>query len=467
MRIGQRPGFWLPFIAALAIVVSALGPGAAAAAELPTAVVPPPAGKGKPREAAPVDLAALGYVEEEFFVSGKANIYQYAASGRPVVKTPDVDYTTRILVRRPADPRRFSGVVWFETSHPQYGIDFVWSRTVDFAAANGDAVVSVAMRRGGASAIERLKAFDPVRYERINFPEEGLNWDVIAQTARLLRAKIPANPLAGYDVKRVYAQGWSGGGALLLIFIADGFHDRARMPGGRPVFDGYLVGEPSGYPRINALAQPLPADDARQKAPAMDVPAISLHTRPQEAHRRRADGDRPDDRYRVYEVAGAAHNNLRLPQVYRQGEGPLGAGCAFEVSRFPMHHVFKSTLAKLDAWAARGVTPPPSQRIALTPDGAPALDEHGNPMGGVRSTYLDVPTARYFANAPAAGGGPSCPQDGAQERFTREKLTALHQSKAAYLRRVEDRRAALVRGGWLLPADAREVQAEAARFEGF
>ena len=52
----------------------------------------------------PVDLPRLGYVEEEFFVSGTANVYDWAPDGALTVKTPNAPYTTRILVRRPADP---------------------------------------------------------------------------------------------------------------------------------------------------------------------------------------------------------------------------------------------------------------------------------------------------------------------------------------------------------------------------
>src|SRR5215813_1106260 len=53
------------------------------------------------------DLAKVGYVEEEYIVSGKSNVYDWAADGSVNVKTPDASYTTRILVRRPAN--RFSG----------------------------------------------------------------------------------------------------------------------------------------------------------------------------------------------------------------------------------------------------------------------------------------------------------------------------------------------------------------------
>ena len=52
----------------------------------------------------PQDLARRGYVEEEYLVSGKANVYQLAVhSGPAVVRTPDAPYTTRIIVRRPGE----------------------------------------------------------------------------------------------------------------------------------------------------------------------------------------------------------------------------------------------------------------------------------------------------------------------------------------------------------------------------
>ena len=51
----------------------------------------------------PQDLSKFGYIEEEFFVSGKANVYDFDSAGNVVVKSPDAPYTTRILVRRPAE----------------------------------------------------------------------------------------------------------------------------------------------------------------------------------------------------------------------------------------------------------------------------------------------------------------------------------------------------------------------------
>jgi hypothetical protein len=46
----------------------------------------------------PQDLARHGYVEEEYLVSGKANVYDWPQTGPAVVRTPGAPYTTRMLV---------------------------------------------------------------------------------------------------------------------------------------------------------------------------------------------------------------------------------------------------------------------------------------------------------------------------------------------------------------------------------
>ncbi|MGQ0433133.1 MAG: alpha/beta hydrolase domain-containing protein [Microthrixaceae bacterium] len=450
-------------LAVIALVVPVpASAGPANDGQLPTSVAPPPAGNGVPLASATVagapdavDLAAQGYVEEEFIVAGTANVYRYGADRAVEVDREGVPYATRILIRRPESPRRFSGNVHVETSHPQLGVNVVWSQTFEYLLANGDAYVSITTRRtnNGFSAIEGLKAFDPVRYAPLDFTEDGLNWDIIGQVGRLLKTETADNPLRDFDVERLYASGWSGGGALLLLYISDGFHDRARMPDGAPVFDGYLVGEPSGYPRINSTAPELPESDERQPVQPRDVPAISLHTRPQEEFRRRPDGDRRNDRYRVYEVAGAAHADVRAI-----GVGDVG--CTYEISRFPMHHLFKSTLERLDAWAAGDETPPRSKRLTLEGDGSAKLDDNGNPLGGVRTTYTEVPTARYVAENP---GGAACERfGGGQEPFPPEQLASLYESHDDYVRKVTRLAKRLERDGWLLPADARAVRDEAA-----
>src|SRR5258706_14568089 len=73
----------------------------------------------------PLDLAKAGYVEEEYLISGTANVYDWAADGKVSVKSPNAPYTTRILVRRPADAAKFSGTAIVEL--PNMARRFDWT----------------------------------------------------------------------------------------------------------------------------------------------------------------------------------------------------------------------------------------------------------------------------------------------------------------------------------------------------
>jgi len=75
------------------------------------------------------DLSKAGYIEEEYLVSGKANVYDWTADGTVSVKTPNAPYTTRILVRRPS--ARFSGTVVVELLFPARRFD--WSMMWGFS----------------------------------------------------------------------------------------------------------------------------------------------------------------------------------------------------------------------------------------------------------------------------------------------------------------------------------------------
>ncbi len=78
---------------------------------------------GPPR----VDFAGNGYVEEECFISGAANLYRYDDKWNRVLKQPDIPYTTRMILRRPTDHSKFSGNIQFECSHRLFGGTLAWS----------------------------------------------------------------------------------------------------------------------------------------------------------------------------------------------------------------------------------------------------------------------------------------------------------------------------------------------------
>jgi len=67
----------------------------------------------------PQNLKSLGYIEEEFLISGTSNVYDWP--GQASVRVANAPYTTRVLVRRPVSRSRFSGNVAVEMLNPIAG----------------------------------------------------------------------------------------------------------------------------------------------------------------------------------------------------------------------------------------------------------------------------------------------------------------------------------------------------------
>src|SRR5689334_18498787 len=70
----------------------------------------------------PLDLGRYGYIEEEYLLSGQARLFDWSSGAVPKVLGQG-PYTTRILVRRPKDPRRFNGTAIVEPFNPSTAVD--------------------------------------------------------------------------------------------------------------------------------------------------------------------------------------------------------------------------------------------------------------------------------------------------------------------------------------------------------
>ena len=97
----------------------------------------------------PCDLSSFGYVEEEFFQSGTANIYDETPDRKLTVTVPDAPYTTRLLVRRPERKEDFSGNVIIEILNASafFDIDRDWILPEDRDAMI-QSCVKIAKERG-------------------------------------------------------------------------------------------------------------------------------------------------------------------------------------------------------------------------------------------------------------------------------------------------------------------------------
>src|SRR5690606_6481607 len=184
-------------------------------------------------------------------------------------------------------------------------------------------------------------------------------------------------------------------------------------PTGGPIVDGFFVSATLGSAPVELT----------------DVPTIQMPTQFELASTnayRRPDSDTPENRFRIYEVAGMSHNDSR------DQPASVFPGCAEPLSRFPYGAMTFMGLQWTIDWAIRGKTPPraPYIEVDAGPRRSCVLDDLGNVKGGVRTPHLDVPIYRYVT--PNTGPG-LCSQTGRQLLFSEDVLQDLYRNSGAYV----------------------------------
>jgi len=434
------------------------------------------------------DLSRAGYVEEEFIVTGTANVYDWFQDGTVTVKIPNAPYGTRILVRRPKDAARFSGSVIVELLFPARRFDWamMWGFSHDYITEHGHAWVGISL----PAVADGLKKFNPNRYAAVSFAnpapnascgsnpaaasEDGLRWDMISQVGALLKSNAAGRPLAGLRVQALYrtTQGSD------VATYANAIH--ANLENGQPVYDGYVLKAGFSMTRLNQCAQPPLANDPRQVIKNVGAPVIEVAAQGEiiggTLALRRPDSDEAGDRFRLYEVASAGHIDksayfgfpLQQDQVAAVGSAqgtvdwPFNAKCEPEIPLMEpslMGLVFNSAFNNLDQWVKKGVPAPRAQRISLMNPGTPqdiiAIDKLGHGLGGVRTPYIDVPDVIYFTSSPGPG---TCREMGHKAPFDAARINELYGSRRAYMNLFAETADRLVKERWLTENDAKRIK---------
>lgn len=406
---------------------------------VPTVEGPVPIEPGPPTFVAVLqaDLPA-GWVDEEFFVS---------------CASPEITYKTAVFVRRPAVAARASGVVAVEPLHSS-GIWGMQTLLQPYFVDHDDVHVGVAASN---DVVERLvKGANPTRYASLDVPAtpEATN-EILAGVGAVLHQR--TDPiLPGMRVKSAILGGWSQTAVVTRTFISSP-QARATVDA-RRVFDGFFPGQAavgsSGGSQVG-------------RVPDVDVPVLELQGERELLVTISVYGSvgyrRPDSKtYRLYEVAAMSHINNE-PDNPVSGFGrsltcdwPPGA----TPSAFRQTDIWEMAFDNLTRWISSGTAPPRAARIELEADGTTVKrDAHGNALGGVRSAFVDVPTASIMPTSLAAGGlvRNPCAYAGYQLDLSQEQLQQLYRTHAGYVQNVTRNTRKLVRERFLLRENAREL----------
>ena len=348
----------------------------------------------EPASATPIDPAAHGYVEQEFFASGTAHAFTATSTpddGRWTIEpSASASYKTRILVRRPASPSKFNGTVvveWMNVSGGESAPD--WDYLNPMLMRDGYAYVGVSAQalgvEGGAPILGiggssvGLVRQEPSRYGTLHHPGDQYALDMFAQIGRALRTTADRLSWA-----RSIPDTWSPGRVTVRLLP---HHLRRCNPAEHARLRRHLHPQPGR--RRERLGGTAGLSGSLRIRTDLAVPVFMFETQTDLTTLGYASAQQPNtDRIRTWEVAGTSHAD-----AYLVGSNASALGCTQPINNGPQHPVVQAAFVAFDTWVTQG-TPPPSPspfRLASTNPATYALDSYGNVIGGVRTPAVDVP----------------------------------------------------------------------------
>jgi hypothetical protein len=424
------------------------------------------------------DLPAHGYIEEEFFIKGTANTYKLPTDQTTAtVEDSGQAYLTRIVVRRPADPKRFNGTALVEWDNVTnlFDAENTWFFGWEHIMRAGYVWVGVSTQTIGIAA---LKKWSPQRYGALDVGEvvagtgpsggpdrDAMSFDIFSQAGQALRRPGAVDMLSGLKPKIFLAIGESQSAARLASY-ANAVHPLAQ------VYDGFLL--------LSALGQPMRSD--------LLSPVLKVNTEYDVVAAEAAVRQPDTAKLHTWEVAGSSHvdQHLRLSreavELRDNGvslEANLSPLCAVPSigTRVPTNYVVASAFDKLALWAAGGAPPPSAPRLTMAqviPRPGPSIPERnqdGLVEGGIQLSAVAVPTQiNVGISKPAhpdsgpsreAIGAGACVRWGYSTDMTVDQLNAHYPSHAAYVAKVRQVTNDNVKKGYILAADAEATIREA------
>ncbi len=439
------------------------------------------------------------YVEEEFFISGTATLYNYAhnpPTGPTDIESiaDDIPYKTRIIVRRPEKANKFNGTVIVEWWNSTAGFDTapVWDPSAEYIAESGIIYVGVTNSTTSLGFLVdgcRLLGFLPpscgTRYATLGLPENGLAYDMMSQIANLLKSDDPSNPIPeSYEVSQLLHAGESQQAGSIVTYASgfhlDGVNDGYFAQSGinaRPINFGPRCGDP-GSPPFPSCTPRLVYPDSLVSTD-LAVPVYQVVTQTDfEGLGFSVFGRQPDSpTFRYYEVAGGGHNTVHINvEVIPAGIfGPnpvfLDDLCQFQMNTTADGPVFVSYVLNA-LWErmqeqVEGSSQPPAGVLMNDVGGVLVRDAQNNVTGGVRLPSMAAPTATYVSQNVADPALPpilagfanlACRLSGAVMPFDDATLVSLYKNHGKYVSQVSKSVKALKSQGLLLQSDASNIK---------
>lgn len=433
-----------------------------------TVLLPEKSGKhGWPFGAYAGDISEVGYVEEEYFIEGKAQHYEPVGAltddGKWTLTAGDaLPYKTRFMVRRPADPAKFNGIVVVEWSNVSVGYELSFMDS-EGLYKEGFAYVAASVQRNGLYGFEEnpqgIIAWDDERYGDLSIPDDGLSYDIFTQIARAVGKDRPTNgidPMGGLAVKKLYAAGESQSGSRVLSY-ANGVQPLEK------VFDAIITVTNSGrgvdflpeiaHTKVNGKTEVRNVssrirEDINCKVfiinSQMEAAALGKLVQPDTAN------------IVSWQIAGATHLppeavDRLVAQNKRDGlPDLLGTDDSAKLPAVNWTFAYEAALMRITEWIDDDKQPPQfepldSINMILGYDN----DKHGNAKGGVRLPEISAPIATYDVSLLGGMGG-------SVYAFKQNELLKLYPTHQDYVDKVTQEANTAARMGIIMPFRAEQ-----------
>src|SRR3546814_614732 len=427
--------------------------------------------------------APAGYLIQEFFLSGSAAAY--GLSDETLSVTGHAPFKTRLVVVRPADDKTFNGTVIVEWLNVSAGTDGApdWTYLHRELVRKGYGWVGVSAQKVGIEGgpigmpgLPPLKKADAQRYASLQHPGDAYAYDIFSKAGQAARS---ASILGGLKAKHVLAAGESQSAGFLTTYvntvgrsgkIFDGYLIHSRFAGAAPLDGDFMTSMQS-----IAKGEPLKPVHIRSdiEAPVLTIITETDLASPLVGYVRARQPD--TDHLRTWEIAGTAHADTytlgagfvddgtasidMLAKANAATDMVLGQKLPKPMNAAPQpHYVMQAALRALDRWVRTGEAPPIAERLQVSDSGALVLDAHGNARGGVRSPWVDVPTAQLSG---LGQDGPGLLRlFGSTQPFDDAKLAALYPNgREQYLAQFRSSLQSAIAAGFILDDDREEIEA--------
>jgi hypothetical protein len=396
----------------------------------------------------------FGYVEEEFFIEGTANVYDTPPLTTGTISSSDHPYKTRIVVRRPVKAQRFNGTVILEWQNVTagYDIDATWvGGNAEHFMREGYVWVGVSAQRVGVhQAFTGLRDWSPGRYGTLDVTDGGtvlndaLSYDIFSQAGQAVVDPVGVDPLDGLQPERILASGASQSASRLVVY-----HNSIQPLAN--LFDAFFLSVGGGTVRTD-LGVPVFKVQSETEAIFIALGFGSLQA--------------DSDIHRTWQVAGTSHADRTfldnaLVKTTRDSipTNPPGLCNLPEGSEVRFYHVGNAAHDHLVRWVEDG-TPPPTAPLVETIGPFVARDELGLALGGIRIADLEEPIAQ---NTGSNSGPAFCFLFGSNVPFDEETLDELYPNHGSYVDPVQQVVEHNLADGYITQRDAQTTITDAAK----